>query len=98
MECPKTTGESYSKTVTSGYMELGARQGWQCPICKRVLSPFTPECPCKGQGHRTITTTTVTTGDGVILDLSKRPDLTQSSSKDCNLDITTIYSNKGDVE
>ena len=21
-----------------------ARQGWQCPICKRIYSPFTPCC------------------------------------------------------
>lgn len=23
---------------------FGAPQGWQCPICKRVYSPFTPMC------------------------------------------------------
>lgn len=23
---------------------LFAQQGWQCPICKRVYSPFTPMC------------------------------------------------------
>lgn len=27
-----------------------AQQGWQCPICKRVLAPFVIECPCGGQG------------------------------------------------
>lgn len=28
-----------------------APQGWQCPICKRVYSPFTPCCfNCGGEG------------------------------------------------
>ena len=31
------------------FYSVGAAQGWQCPICKRVLSPWTPECPCKGK-------------------------------------------------
>lgn len=25
-----------------------AMQGWQCPICKRVYSPFTTMCPYCG--------------------------------------------------
>ena len=25
-----------------------AMQGWQCPICKRVYSPFTSMCPYCG--------------------------------------------------
>jgi len=40
------------------FMQLGAMQGWQCPICKRVLAPFVQECPCKGQGMATMTVTT----------------------------------------
>lgn len=43
--------------VTSGFMQTGAQQGWQCPVCKRVLSPWTIECPCRGQGMETFTTT-----------------------------------------
>lgn len=43
--------------VTSGYMRLGAQQGWQCPICGRVLAPFMTECPCQGAGKQTLTTT-----------------------------------------
>lgn len=34
-----------------------ALQGWQCPICKRVYSPFTLMCPYCG-GNEVITTTT----------------------------------------
>ena len=41
-----------------GAMQLGAMQGWQCPICKRVLAPFVQECPCKGQGMETVTIAT----------------------------------------
>lgn len=36
-----------------------AQQGWQCPICKRVYSPYTPSCFCCGN-EQTITTTTGT--------------------------------------
>ena len=25
------------------------QQGWQCPICGRILAPFITECPCKGR-------------------------------------------------
>ena len=43
---------------TSGYAYKFAQQGWQCPICGKVLAPFVPECPCQGQGGvQTITTT-----------------------------------------
>ena len=40
------------------FMQVGAMQGWQCPICKRVLAPFVQECPCKGQGMETLTIAT----------------------------------------
>ena len=39
------------------FIQTGAMQGWQCPVCKRILSPWTTECPCQGQGKQTITTT-----------------------------------------
>ena len=34
-----------------------AQQGWQCPICKRVYSPFTPMCYCCGAEGITRTST-----------------------------------------
>lgn len=37
--------------MESNYIKVGAAQGWQCPICHRVLSPWTQECPCKGKGE-----------------------------------------------
>ena len=43
--------------MTSGFMQMGAQQGWQCPICGRVLAPFMTECPCQGAGKQSITTT-----------------------------------------
>lgn len=52
-----TTGKrgSYSNI---DYMQTNfAPQGWQCPVCKRVLAPFVQECPCGGQGMQTWTST-----------------------------------------
>ena len=48
--------DSYNIMQTN-FMQLGAMQGWQCPICKRVLAPFVQECPCKGQGMETFAST-----------------------------------------
>ena len=49
--------DSYNIMHTN-FMQVGAMQGWQCPICKRVLAPFVQECPCKGQGMATMTVAT----------------------------------------
>ena len=38
------------------YEMLGAPQGWQCPICKRIYSPTTPMCYYCG-GKQTYATT-----------------------------------------
>lgn len=51
----------FSQTIypqNYNFMQMGAMQGWQCPICKRVLAPFVQECPCKGQGMATMTVAT----------------------------------------
>lgn len=56
----KTTAEP-SQNYNMNFMQLGAQQGWQCPVCKRVLSPWTPECPCRGQGIETITVASTST-------------------------------------
>lgn len=34
------TGNSINYT-TNGYVQ----QGWQCPICKKILAPFMSHCP-----------------------------------------------------
>ena len=52
----KTTG-GLAQNYTMNYMQLGAQQGWQCPVCKRILAPFVPECPCQGSGKQIYTTT-----------------------------------------
>lgn len=41
--------------------QLGAMQGWQCPLCKRIYGPFIQECLHCNNPHSTLTTTT--TGD-----------------------------------
>lgn len=38
------------------YNANGLIQGWQCPVCGRVLSPFTAECPCYREQQSTTTT------------------------------------------
>ena len=47
--------------ASMGNIELGlCQQGWQCPICKRVYSPFTSMCLYCGSGETKATTTTDT--------------------------------------
>lgn len=45
--------------METNYYQVQAQQGWQCPVCKRVLAPFVPECPCSGQGMKTFTTVNI---------------------------------------
>ena len=40
------------------YEMLGAPQGWQCPICKRIYSPTTPMCWYCGGAVKTAAATT----------------------------------------
>lgn len=37
-----TCGKSINYTINYGSF---AQQGWQCPICKKVLAPFMTYCP-----------------------------------------------------
>jgi uncharacterized OB-fold protein len=41
-------------------MTMGAMQGWQCPVCGKVLAPFMTMCPCNGNQQSVTTTTTGT--------------------------------------
>lgn len=52
-----------------------AQQGWQCPICKRVYSPFTPMCYNCGGESSTLTTT------GPTLDWLKHNSTTSSDTE-----------------
>lgn len=40
------------------YYQRLAQQGWQCPMCKKILAPFVQECTCQMQN--TITTVSTT--------------------------------------
>lgn len=73
------------------FMQLGAQQGWQCPICKRILAPFVPECPCGGQGLQTWTTTSSTT------DKDSNPNTLTMNEEDAKHipTISTYYSKTG---
>ena len=51
--------------------EIGAQQGWQCPICKRVYSPSTMMCfYCGGERKTGIST------DGTDIDWTKQQSVT----------------------
>ena len=48
---------------------VGAQQGWQCPVCKRVYAPFVSECLyC---GRNTVTNIGTGTGDNPVVDWYK---------------------------
>ena len=48
-----------------------AQQGWQCPICKRVYSPYTPSCFYCGNEQITTTTRTVRSVEELHNELDK---------------------------
>lgn len=33
----------------NNYMQVGAMQGWQCPVCSAVNSPWLYQCYCGGK-------------------------------------------------
>lgn len=63
-----------------------AQQGWQCPICKRIYSPFTPMCYICG-GEVSTSTTTEHTLDWMKHDSTTSPNTeirwTDKVSLDC---------------
>lgn len=70
-----------------------ARQGWQCPICKRIYSPFTPCCFYCG-GEAIIETSTNPNSTGYI-DWQKQQTITayipqEDTTKTGKLDIGGI--------
>lgn len=65
-----------------------AQQGWQCPICKRVYSPFTPCCFSCGAEGRTYTST----GTGVTdIDWQKHTTAVHKPQEDNYTSISTGY-------
>ena len=59
-EQSKTNKQASQNYSNINYMQVLAQQGWQCPVCKRILAPFVSECPCGGQGMKTWITTSGT--------------------------------------
>ena len=43
------------------YYQAGASQGWQCPVCQKVWSPWQPSCDCHLSGTGTYSTSTAGT-------------------------------------
>lgn len=50
--------------MENNFLSIKAQQGWQCPICGKVLAPWMCECPCRGNPQYTTTTTSITI-DGI---------------------------------
>ena len=69
-----TTSKSYNYSNV-----VGGQYGWVCPICKRVLSPWTQECPYEGPSQQTWTTTT--TGETQKVNVINK-ELSELSDKD----------------
>ena len=38
----------------NGSFQIGTMQGWQCPVCNAVNSPWLQQCPCNGFVRETI--------------------------------------------
>lgn len=41
-----TTDDSVTVSVPTFWIIDPPRQGWQCPVCKRINAPFVSQCPC----------------------------------------------------
>lgn len=67
--------------------------GWQCPICKKVLAPFVQECPCKGQGIETKWTSTSTSSESSTITLHNY-DSTKLEQEQTTLDTAQEILNK----
>ena len=76
-----------------------AQQGWQCPICRRVYSPFTPMCYCCGAEAKISTSTGIVEasldcwGNNPILLTSNPPKLVWKC-RYCGKEITTEVTEK----
>ena len=42
------------------------QQGWQCPVCHRILSPLVKECPCHGEAKYDVKFTNVSIPDNTF--------------------------------
>ena len=63
-------------------IQLGAQQGWQCPVCGAINAPWVMQCPCGGK-LKSYTTTDTTDGTGKTLEYKidyARPPYTQVTS------------------
>ena len=68
--------------------QLGAMQGWQCPLCKKIYGPFVQECLHCNNTESTITTTI---GDDPDKMTTTTIDWTKHESKTWEKHIPQIY-------
>ncbi len=69
-----------------------AQQGWQCPICKRVYSPFTPCCLSCGAEGSTKTST------GWWIEYQKEPSSFTTSTGSVTYTVEDLRTKKIDGE
>ena len=63
------------------------RQGWQCPICKRVYSPDTSMCAYCGGELKSYATTDITIGYFSDEDLEKLDEILHSKCESADINI-----------
>ena len=61
-------------------IQLGAQQGWQCPVCGKVNAPWMMQCTCDGKTSYKINYTRETSTTGSQIIYNNRP-VTTSFSK-----------------
>ena len=64
--------------------DFAVQQGWQCPLCKRVYSPFTPCCFYCGEEGMTKTSTDIKTSTDTEITTTKHGILGQPTLRFVN--------------
>lgn len=55
-----------SPVVQNMHYNNVVQQGWQCPVCHRILSPLVKECPCHGEAKYDVKFTNVSIPDNTF--------------------------------
>lgn len=74
-----------------GVEMVGAQQGWQCPVCKRVYAPFVSECPYCGKYDNDVRSNGTGTSQPII-DWSRHMTYTGHESPEITLNCTELDS------
>lgn len=67
-------------------INIGAQQGWQCPVCGKVNAPWMMQCTCDGKASYKIDYTRETTTTGSQIIYTYKP---LNTSEDSRTDVKT---------